>query len=88
MRLFSNTPKTSPELVRHSIVNDKTTSNLGNMLQNKNSSTTNTSMFSSVQSDIVNSSEHGRHNSSKGGDYTPPRQHSPSIARGVSTTEP
>ena len=63
MRLFSNTPKSSPELVRHSIVNDKTS----NMIQQRKHSL------------------NGDHNSYRGGDTTPPRQHSPSIVRGVST---
>ena len=83
MRLFSNTPKTSPELVRHSIVNDKTNSN--NMQRHKTSSTTNTSMLLNVHSDSVKLSQYGKQNPSKMGDHTPPRQHSPSIVRGVST---
>ena len=55
MRLFSTTPKTSPELVRHSLVSEP---------------------------DI---SRYDAQRSVQAGDATPPRTHSPSLARGVST---
>ena len=80
MRLFSNTPKSSPELVRHSIVENKTNS-AGITQQLKQSSSKNYS--SAMLGDKI--SEYDKNCSSKMGDSTPPRQHSPGIVRGVST---
>ena len=80
MRLFSNTPKSSPELVRHSIVENKTNS-AGITQQLKQSSSKNYS--SAMLGDKI--SEYEKNSSSKIGDNTPPRQHSPGIVRGVST---
>ena len=79
MRLFSNTPKTSPELVRHSIVCDKSNRAATNQ-QLKQSSSKN--FESTMLGERVSENDK---NVSKMGDNTPPRQHSPSIVRGVST---
>ena len=82
MRLFSNTPKSSPELVRHSIVNDKTKPSISAQ-QIKHSSNKNSAAM--MLGEKTASSGYDKNTSSKMGDNTPPRQHSPSIVRGVST---
>ena len=82
MRLFSNTPKSSPELVRHSIVNDKTKPSISAQ-QIKHSSNKNSAAM--MLGEKTASSGYDKNTSNKMGDNTPPRQHSPSIVRGVST---
>ena len=67
MRLFS-TPKTSPELVRHAIVEDNNDKSAGQNDTNNSES--------KAESMPPNINE---------GNSTPPRTHSPSLVRGVST---
>lgn len=73
MRLFF-TPKTSPELVRHALVEDS------EALPHDEVSTV--SMPPNINTSMIKESNNGPHS---GGGTTPPRSHSPSLVRGVST---